>query len=532
MSVESGATREAQPLENGATPAAPAVGSGNTNGSLAQEGSAPAAVGTASSTGAKKEPVLTPAPLPVKSPWKSVSRDIPVSNIPVGPLEPIKRNKPKSTNAGSVKSSSSTKWVPMKASIVVSGSKRPGSGKKGSSKGSQPTGPGGNKSSNGAPKKKKQPGQQTQKRQQQHLQQPPAQQQQQQQPEHDQQQQLLQEVQAASIGDGNISAAAIENDSNVDRDNLMGGKSKDVSSDDEELKSSPEGSQQNRDHFSKHTEVEHPYRKQHNFNNQHHPRQQGGFQRRRYYNNFNHSHNNYVNEAYKNPQGFQHHPKGSYPPYHGGMGRPFNHHYHPRFPGPAQQHQPLPPMYQQQFHPMQAIMVAVNSVARQLEYYFSSENLQKDEYLRSKLSKEGYAPATMIAKFYRVNNMSFGGDPYLILASLREIVANEQSTVDVAVGSLLKSNAELQQQDEESPLSKYFIRSKDWSNWLPEQVSTEVVVEKVLEGDELEEYMIAPVPVPPVYGPGPGPAPVPAPVPAPIVASSFNEKEQEEEEKE
>lgn len=538
MSVESGA-RDAQPVDNGATPiasAAAAVAASSTNGTTTASEETPAA---APAGGAKKEPILTPAPLPAKSPWKSVSTDIPVSSIPVDSLESAKKNKPRSTNAGSVKSSSSTKWVPMKASIVVSGSKKPGNGKKNSVKGGQAQGPGSSKSNNGAPKKKKQPGQQAQKRQQQPQtlqgQHAPLLQQQQQ----GEQPLLMQQGQGTSSIDTGVSVTPVDNEpTTITHEREVKGKVKGFGSDDEDAKTTmPEGSQQNRENFTKHAEGgEHHYRKQHNYNNQHHPRQQGGFQRRRYYSNFNHSHNNnYINEAYKNAQGFQHHhQKGPHPSYHGGMGRPFNHHFRPRYPGPHQQ-QTLPPMYQQQFHPMQAIMVAVNSVARQMEYYFSPENLQRDEYLRSKLSKDGYAPAAMIAKFYRVNNMSFGGDPYLILASLREIVASGQSTVDIATGSLVKSDVESNAQDEESPLSRYFIRSKNWSNWLPEEVSTEVAIEKVLEGDELEEYLIAPVPIPPVYAPGAAPthvpAPIPAPIPASIPATTQNAEEQKDEEK-
>lgn len=89
--------------------------------------------------------------------------------------------------------------------------------------------------------------------------------------------------------------------------------------------------------------------------------------------------------------------------------------------------------------------------------------------------------------------MSFGGDTNLILAALREIVANETATVNVAEGSLATKEAEnvTDEVNESSPLDKYFIRSKSWSNWLPETFETEVNIEKELIGDALDQFMIS-----------------------------------------
>lgn len=139
--------------------------------------------------------------------------------------------------------------------------------------------------------------------------------------------------------------------------------------------------------------------------------------------------------------------------------------------------------------------MAINNIARQIEYYFSEENLTVDNYLRSKLSKDGFAPLSLIAKFYRVVNMSFGGDANLVLAALREIVANESATVNVAEGSLVTKEtdtvAETDEVEEASPLDRYFVRSKNWSNWLPETVETEVNIENELVGDALDEFMLS-----------------------------------------
>lgn len=142
--------------------------------------------------------------------------------------------------------------------------------------------------------------------------------------------------------------------------------------------------------------------------------------------------------------------------------------------------------------------MAINNIARQIEYYFSEENLTVDNYLRSKLSKDGFAPLYLISKFYRVVNMSFGGDTNLILAALREIVANEAATVNVAEGTLAAKEGDnaTGEAKEPSPLDKYFVRSKSWSNWLPETFETEINIEKELVGDALDQFMISLPPVP------------------------------------
>ena len=64
-------------------------------------------------------------------------------------------------------------------------------------------------------------------------------------------------------------------------------------------------------------------------------------------------------------------------------------------------------------------------------------------------------------RFYRVVNMSFGGDANLVLAALREIVANESATVNVAEGSLVTKEtdtvAETDEVEEASPLDLSLI---------------------------------------------------------------------------
>lgn len=55
---------------------------------------------------------------------------------------------------------------------------------------------------------------------------------------------------------------------------------------------------------------------------------------------------------------------------------------------------------------------------RQIEYYFSDENLAKDVYLRRKMDPEGYVSLNVIAAFRRVKNMT--EDSKLILAAIKQ----------------------------------------------------------------------------------------------------------------
>ncbi|XP_066909576.1 la-related protein 1B [Halyomorpha halys] len=45
-------------------------------------------------------------------------------------------------------------------------------------------------------------------------------------------------------------------------------------------------------------------------------------------------------------------------------------------------------------------------VRKQIEYYFSEENLMKDLFLRRKMDKDGYLPVTLIASFHRVRALT------------------------------------------------------------------------------------------------------------------------------
>lgn len=413
----------------------------------------------------KKAPTLTPAPLPTKSPWKSVATSIPVSNIPVESLEANKKKKNKTTTPVG----SGTKWVPMKASIVVSGSKRSGNG----GKKSPPKGNGNSnnnqKANNAGSKKKKQQGQSL-KRQQQKT--------------------SNNAANGPSTSDDKITREASQDDrdtSTKKNGSTQGEVEKDSQNEEQQSNTHHQPSDklgQDGSSFSSeglnfgqydgpqmHNQQQN--RKQNQF--QHYPFQQNNLPRRRHYNTYN--------EAFKQ-QNFAPFPqqKGSYTSYQGHIPRTLNNGYHLSFQQPDQ----ASPMYHP-YYTVQPMIMAINSIAQQIEYYFSAENLNKDNYLRSKLSKEGYAPLSLIAKFYRVVNLSFGGDANLILAALREIAANESAAVEIALGANVNQETS---GDHELSLAQYFIRSKDWSSLLPDTFSTVVEIEKTLTPDSLEEIVI------------------------------------------
>ena len=45
-------------------------------------------------------------------------------------------------------------------------------------------------------------------------------------------------------------------------------------------------------------------------------------------------------------------------------------------------------------------------IKKQIEYYFSEENLQKDFFLRRKMDVNGFLPISLIASFHRVQALT------------------------------------------------------------------------------------------------------------------------------
>ncbi|CAI1864227.1 hypothetical protein SEUBUCD646_0B06100 [Saccharomyces eubayanus] len=143
--------------------------------------------------------------------------------------------------------------------------------------------------------------------------------------------------------------------------------------------------------------------------------------------------------------------------------------------------------YQQQlqtpyYNLMDPILKSIESIKNQIEYYFSAENLTNDKFLRSKFSKtnDGFIPMSLIGKFYRMVNLSLGGDPNLILASMREVLNNgETNHLEIAFGRT--ENAQVKPAYEFNPLDNYFIRPENWAEFTEENSN---------ETDETEKYKI------------------------------------------
>ncbi|XP_058811670.1 la-related protein 1 [Topomyia yanbarensis] len=57
-------------------------------------------------------------------------------------------------------------------------------------------------------------------------------------------------------------------------------------------------------------------------------------------------------------------------------------------------------------------------IKKQIEYYFSEENLKRDFYLRRKMDPEGYLPVTLIASFHRVQALTL--DLNTIITAIQE----------------------------------------------------------------------------------------------------------------
>ncbi|KAI5063122.1 hypothetical protein GOP47_0021669 [Adiantum capillus-veneris] len=77
----------------------------------------------------------------------------------------------------------------------------------------------------------------------------------------------------------------------------------------------------------------------------------------------------------------------------------------------------VPPGVQGMFMPGPDILTVQGMVVKQIEYYFSVENLCRDIYLRSKMDEWGFVPVSVIANFNRVRAIT--PNPYFIIEALR-----------------------------------------------------------------------------------------------------------------
>jgi hypothetical protein len=75
----------------------------------------------------------------------------------------------------------------------------------------------------------------------------------------------------------------------------------------------------------------------------------------------------------------------------------------------------------------------IQYVKRQIEYYFSEENLETDIFLRRKMDPSGYIPLSVIASFNRVKSLS--QDSKLIVDAIRNSDLIEMNYVNNANGN-------------------------------------------------------------------------------------------------
>ncbi|XP_051149722.1 la-related protein 1C-like [Andrographis paniculata] len=81
-----------------------------------------------------------------------------------------------------------------------------------------------------------------------------------------------------------------------------------------------------------------------------------------------------------------------------------------------------------------------NSIVKQIDFYFSDNNLMRDSYLRSKMDDQGWVPISLVASFPRIKQMT--NDISLVMESLR------YSTVVEMQGDKVR-------------------RRNEWARWLP-----------------------------------------------------------------
>ncbi|CDO92709.1 unnamed protein product [Kluyveromyces dobzhanskii CBS 2104] len=149
----------------------------------------------------------------------------------------------------------------------------------------------------------------------------------------------------------------------------------------------------------------------------------------------------------------------------------------------SQRQRPYAPVvYQQNYTPS---YVLVDEIVRQIQYYFSIENLSKDMFLKSQMNAQGFVPLALISRFHRMLNLSYG-DVGLILAALRELKISEDSNVNI------EKLTEPFENVLGNPLFQYAMSSKVWvaDESIVEPKSYETVE---LVGDELELFKIEPL---------------------------------------
>ncbi|EJS42130.1 slf1p [Saccharomyces arboricola H-6] len=380
------------------------------------------------------------APIPTTSPWKSTSLDS-TTAFPVEGLTDIaKPSKPNKISSGSIRLTSNTKWTPITPSLTITGSKDVNSSLGRNAK---------NAKNN---KKMKKHGK-----------------------NNNNSNKIVSNDRAVAVSESRGTSATASTSFNNNSKKAT-------------MNSNPEVASASNDQKTTNGKGSSDGRKSKNWQNRNVKTR---------HNNENHNSMHNKTAHYDNSFSNSHQSRHGYTP---NAGRWLNNnfrpgynqqsHFHPSQNYNIYNYQPqLPVPY---YYEIEPIVKSIESIKNQIEFYFSEENLKNDEFLKSKFSKtnDGFIPMALIGKFYRMVNLSLGGNLSLILAAMREILNNnETNNLEIAFGST-ESTPE-GASFEYNPLDNYFIRCINWSDYITANYSDESEkyrIEKILEIGDLDNY--------------------------------------------
>ncbi|KAH3666189.1 hypothetical protein OGAPHI_004378 [Ogataea philodendri] len=84
----------------------------------------------------------------------------------------------------------------------------------------------------------------------------------------------------------------------------------------------------------------------------------------------------------------------------------------------------------------------LQTLAKQIDYYFSTQNLVKDIFLRKHMNSDGFLPLSVLAGFYRVSGLSYG-DYNLVIESLTQCGNLEYGIIEQEDQKIYKVRAKL-----------------------------------------------------------------------------------------
>lgn len=121
------------------------------------------------------------------------------------------------------------------------------------------------------------------------------------------------------------------------------------------------------------------------------------------------------------------------------------------------------PIYQKQFS-----YAVYNECSKQIAYYLSIENLEKDEYLvKNLMDKTGYVQLSRLLSFKKLKQLSDNGNFEIVMTAIFIILSQQlESTNDIEV-ALLDNQSEFIETDaygNKNPYDCYILRNLQWTN--------------------------------------------------------------------